>query len=238
MVTKVYRFLMVLLLLTLIAGCGEQKQPSSLIPEISQENAPLIDGTLSPGEWDAARQESFTDGSQLFLLVSGGYLYLGIHVKSPDMITGNVYINHGDEISILHTSAALGTAVYQKSADGWALNRDFTWQCRDLSDSQAAQAERRAFLQQEGWVGSIVYRGNPEELEYQTQLTGDSMRLVVAILKESDPGVRIAWPTNVKDDTLQIFPGDLPANLSFAPDTWAEISITGDGELEVKVANP
>ncbi len=235
MQSKVHWFSALLLLLTLITGCREQKQPSVLIPEVPQENAPLLDGTLFPGEWETALQEPFADGSQLFLLKSGDYLYLGIHVKPPDMITGNVYVNRGDEISILHTSAALGTAIYQKNTDGWALSRDFSWSCRDGSNSESAQAERAAFLQQEGWVGSIVYMGNLEELEYQIQLTGEPLRLVAAILKESDPGARIVWPIGVQDDTLRIFPGDLPASLSFALEEWAEIRFLHDGTLEVNI---
>jgi hypothetical protein len=229
---------MLLILLFLLPGCRGQKPPSVIIPEVPRENPPSIDGILSPGEWDEALQESFTDGSRLYLLVSGDYLYLGIQVKPLDMITGNVYINRGDEISILHASAALGTAFYQKATDSWALTQSFTWSCRDSSDSKSAQAERAAFLQQEGWIGSIVGMGNFEELEYQILLTGKSMRLVAAILKESDPGKRIMWPTGVQDDTLQKFPSDMPASLSFTLEQWAEITVNPDGGIGLKAANP
>jgi hypothetical protein len=66
---------------------------------------------MSTGEWDGAVVETFSDGSQLFLVHCDGYLYLAIRANTPEMIVGNVFVERGDEIAILHSSAALGTAL-------------------------------------------------------------------------------------------------------------------------------
>ena len=221
-----------IIMLILLIGC------QGIEPSIVPINPPIIDGILSPGEWDAARQESFTDGSQLYLMASAGSLYLGIRSNTTGLIAGNVYIALGTGISILHTSAALGTAVYQQGSVSWALTRDFTWSCRDSSNSEAARAEREAFLQQEKWVGSTSYMGIPEELEYRIQLTGEPLHLAVTFLRAADPGMRIAWPVGLQDDTLHQTPGGLPASLSFSPEEWAEITVNADGELEININNP
>ena len=151
MLTKILRFSLVMVLLTLIAGCTAQKKPGLLIPEVSQGNAPLIDGTLSPGEWDAALQESFTDGSQVSLLVSGNRLYLSIHDKPLDVIIGNVYINRDEAVSILHASAALGSAVYKKAGESWTMTKDFSWSCRDRATArQPGRSGRRSCNRRDG----------------------------------------------------------------------------------------
>jgi hypothetical protein len=90
-----------------------------------------------------------------------GYLYLGIRSKTPGMIASNVFIQRDEEVEILHTSAALGTAVYQIKMDGWHQIQDFTWRCRDTSNSENAKAEREEFLLEEGWVGVNTWLGIP-----------------------------------------------------------------------------
>ena len=113
---------------------------------IPLENTPSLDGTISPGEWDTATIETFADGSQLFLMQDGEFLYAGIRANQVGMIAGNIFIQSGDEISILHSSAALGTAVYQKGDVNWHQMRDFTWCCRNTSSSASAQVENVSIL--------------------------------------------------------------------------------------------
>ena len=158
---------------------------------VLQGNPPAIDGTISPVEWDDASIETFADGSELLLMHAGGYLYLGVRANTPGMIVGNVFINRGDEIAILHSSAALGTAIYQKGEDNWRQIQNFTWQCRDTSDSESAQAERAEFLLEEGWVAANSRMGTPEELEYRIEMAEDTLRLAVNFIRASNPNEKI-----------------------------------------------
>jgi hypothetical protein len=235
MLSKTHGISTVLLLLTLMAGCREQKQPAMLIPEVPPENSPLLDGTLSPGEWDAAREESFKGGSQLFLLTDSKYLYLGIRSNFAGMLMGNIFIQRGDTISILHTSGALGTAIYQQGPEDWRLIQDFTWQCRDTSNSQTIPVECKAFLDQEGWLGSMSYMGNPEELEYQIELTAEPMHILVVFENLEYGGLKFIWPAHLEDNSGELTHGYSPPNLPFSPEEWAEITVNRDGEVELRV---
>ena len=248
MFTRILFIVLTLLILFLSSGCHEGNvsstsvasstppaatltQAPTLLPEQSTISVPqgkplAIDGTMSPGEWDSARVETFSDGSELFLMYSEGYLYLGIRANTPEMIVGNIFIARGDEIAILHSSAALGTAVYQKGIDSWQQTREFVWCCRQTGNSEAAQAERDAFLEQDRWVAANSRIGSPNELEYQIEMTHETLRLAAIFLRASNPNVKIPWPNDLDDDCIKPTPGGMPAQLHFSPDTWATIGIS------------
>ena len=99
-------------------------------------NEAVIDGVLSPDEWGSAIQIDLVDESQLFLMHAGGYLYLGIRAK-PEPVT-SICVDQIDQVSILHSSAALGTAVYQLGDGVWEQIKDFEWCCRETTDSPQA----------------------------------------------------------------------------------------------------
>jgi len=178
---------------------------------------------MTPGEWDQARVEAFADGSELFLMHDQGYLYLGIRSKTPEMIVGNIFLNEGDKVRILHTSAALGTAVYQREVESWQQTQAFNWRCRQTDKSDAAQAERDAFLQNEGWVSINSRMGTPNELEYKIRVSGTSIRLAANLLRSSTPDVKVPWPPDLDDDCVKPTPGGLPAGMHFSTDQWAAI---------------
>ena len=187
---------------------------------------PVVDGTISPGEWSSAVIETFSDGSELLLVRNEGYLYLGIRANTQEMIVGNIFIEHGDEIVILHSSAALGTAAYQKDADRWQQTRGFVWRCRDTGDSEAAQAERDAFLQEEHWLAANSRMGTPNELEFQIEMANKTQRMAVNFMRASNPNVKIPWPNDLDDDCVRPTPGGMPAQLRFSPHKWATIDIS------------
>ena len=191
-------------------------------------NPPTIDGTHDPAEWDAATIETFADGSELLLMQADGYLYVGIQGLDPEMILANLFIQSGDEIIIMHSSAALGTAIYQKNADSWQQTQDYTWHCRSTSLGGAAQTERDEFLQQEGWVATNGRIGTPNELEYQIKIPDGDFRLAAVYIKSSPPYDKIPWPAELTDDTIMPTPGGLPETYNFSPEQWMELSFLGD----------
>ena len=75
---------------------------ADLIITIPSGNQPTLDGTISSGEWNNAIQELFSDGSELLMMHHEGYLYLGIRANTPGMIAGNIFVDQGDQVSILH----------------------------------------------------------------------------------------------------------------------------------------
>lgn len=202
---------------------SSKEQPIISVPQ----GKPLaIDGTISPGEWGSAGVETFSDGSELFLMHYEGYLYLGIRASTPEMIGGNIFIDRGDEIAILHSSAALGTAVYEKGNDGWQRSQEFVWRCRRTDSSETALAERDAFLRGEHWVAANSRMGTPHELEYQIEMTSETLRLAVIFIRASNPELKIPWPNDLDDDSIKPTLDGMPAQLHFEPDRWATIGIS------------
>ena len=139
------------------------------------------------------------------------------------MIVGNVFINRGDEIAILHSSAALGTAIYQNGEDSWQQIQNFIWRCRDTSNSESAQAERFEFLLEEDWVAANAGMGTPNELEYQIKITNQDLRLAVNFIRASNPDDKIPWPPDLGDDCIKLTPGGLPPDMHFSPELWGMI---------------
>jgi hypothetical protein len=123
---------------------GSASRPSLEVPRGA---APTIDGVLSPGEWDAARRREFTGGSHLLLMHDQGRLYIGMRAH-----IGSLCLDGGGTIAVLHSSASLGTAVYEKGEAGWKRTREFDWTCRDASDSPEARQAREEHFKRERWV--------------------------------------------------------------------------------------
>jgi formylglycine-generating enzyme required for sulfatase activity len=208
-----------------IEGATEMSLDPISVP---QGNPPTIDGTISSDEWSQAASEMFAEGSQLFLLQNGEFLYVGIRAGQPGMIAGNIYMLQGDEILVLHASAALGTAIYQKADSGWQKIQDFTWRCRHASNSQAAQAERAEFLQEENWVAANGLMGTPHELEYQIKIPAGDFRLAAVYIQASPPYQKTPWPVGLTDDTILPTPGGLPGMSHFSPQQWVKLNFTGN----------
>jgi hypothetical protein len=205
----------------LMQGCQSisQKEPvPSITPTIMEHTSPVIDGIISPGEWEDARVEHFFDDSELFLMRSEDYWYIGIRADTADMIVVNIFIAREDEIKILHASAALGTASYQKEEEAWLLTREFSWSCRDTSDSPDSRAEREAFLLSEGWVATNSYIGNPNEMEFQVKREEDVLPFAVTfmIVPGNSPTF---WPADLTDACSRPL-DQLPGRLNVTPDKW------------------
>ena len=202
----------------------ETPVPADLVIAIPYGNPPMLDGTMSADEWSDAKRELFSDGSELLLKHHEGYLYLGIRASTPGMIVGNIFMSQGDRVSILHSSAALGTAIYEKDTDGFQQTQDFVWRCRDTGNSSSAQAEREKFLGQEGWLASNSRMGTPQELEYKIAMPNGSLRLAVTFTPASDVSVRIYWPLGLTDDCIEAPQGEFPTTMQFSPSAWATVT--------------
>lgn len=194
---------------------------------ISAGNPPNLDGTLSPGEWDSARRERFSDGSELLLMQNGGYLYLGIRAHIQGVSVWSVCLDRGDEIAVLHSSAALGTAVYKRAGSGWQRTRAFDWTLRDTSNSEAARQQRGQFLEQEGWLASLGTMGKPEEVEFQLAMPQGALRLAVAFLLPPGFDKAAWWPVGPDVRDMDLLRGDAPAEARFLPERWGVVMVAG-----------
>ena len=191
-----------------------------VIPEMTEDLLPVIDGILQPGEWDHAVIEYIGEGSELYLLRSGEYLYLAVRAIPAQMIAGNVFLHEGDLITIHHTSAALGTATYQKENATYRKIEDFDWCCRSRNETAAATEAREDFFNRDGWLGINSFLGNENELEYQLRISGSVQSIAVNLIWADDPNRKQVWPAGLSDGVATPTAGGFPETMNFSPDTW------------------
>lgn len=203
----------------------EEKDLAIVVPP---GNEATIDGVLSPDEWESAIQINLVDEGQLFLMHAGGYLYLGIKAR-PEPVT-SICVDQSGQVSILHSSAALGTSIYQQGDTIWEQIKDFEWCCRDTTDSPQAQEARQTHLVKDGWVASNGRMGNPEEVEYQIAMPDDSLRLAVASIGAPNYSSVISWPEELVDDcsSLDMIGGPIPEQAQFSVEEWITLTISPD----------
>jgi len=188
--------------------------------EVPEGEIPKIDGVMSKTEWGDAWTGIFSDNSRIFLKINDGYLYLGIQAATKDMIVGNVFINHNDEIKILHSSAALGTAIYKKEGTSWKQDQPFSWRCRETGESESAIKEREDFLITDGWVAANARMGTPNELEYKILVTEETFRIAVNFIEGSKQESKNPWPIGLNDGVITPTPGGYPLEMSFNLSIW------------------
>jgi hypothetical protein len=207
--------------LALIGSACEKPDASQLFPDFTPTPSPsplIIDGIIYPREWSAAERYEIPGGGDLFLLREGEMLYLAVSGSRPGVLGANVYLDRGDQVWILHISAALGTAEYTRQGDSWSLVRDFDWQCRTVGNDQAALQERAAYFDAEGWSAPNARTGVSNQLEMQIQLQPDT-RLAISLLVPSAV-VPFVWPQGLEDDTGKTFSSGLKPELDLQPESW------------------
>ena len=217
-------FLIFIVLVSLV-GCNSETPPP-LTDELTfiapRGNSAIIDGRILPDEWGEAARVKLAYG-ELLLMQDGDYLYLGI--TSDFLGLGSVCVYWDGAISVLHSSAALGTATYVETDGGWQKTGDFVWSNRDTSNSQSAQQARQRHLEAEKWLASNGNMGEPGEMEYQIAMTDGAVRLAVTYLMSPDFISTDFWPETLADGCryFEPLPGDAPEKVNFSPETWMTV---------------
>jgi hypothetical protein len=181
-----------------------------------------IDGIFAEGEWDKALNIDLSSG-ELLLMHDGGYLYVGI--RSESLGLGSICVFWEDMISVLHSSAALGTAEYEPTDQDWQKIRNFDWTNRDTSNSERALEGRAEHLEREGWLASNGLMGNANEMEYQILMTEGRVHLAVTYLLSPEYETTDYWPQSLGPGCrdFEPMPGDPPDMASFSPETWITV---------------
>lgn len=177
-------FVVVCLVPTVCLAEGATLVPSGSVPR--------LDGTLAEGEWDDALRIPLNDTAYILLKHSDGFLYLGIQATA--MGVGSPLIVRDNEVLALHASAALGTAIYAREDSTWTLRQDFVWQCRSTGFSTNAQNERARFLEENRWLGTIGYLGEPTQCEYQIAWGSEPLAFLFLFADFTDTIHLLSWP--------------------------------------------
>ena len=185
----------------------------------------VVDGTMEESEWAAALTVDLSAQCTISFVQDGAFLYLGIRTAGRGF--GSPCLVQSDSVRVLHASAALGTAIYERDGDAWILAHDFvSWSCRDTEfDDVELSREREAFLERHGWIASTGGMGASNEIEYTISWQEETVRLLVLCYDTGSFPRTIAWPDlqGTMGPYWRLLDGNLPATMPFSPETWAEI---------------
>ncbi len=212
---------LVFVLLACVVSVASALEAKSMT--VPRGTAPVLDGTLSEGEWGDALRIPLNDQAHFLLKHADGFLFLGI--QATTMGTGSLLLVVGEEVHVLHASAALGTAIYAREGEVWDLRQDFVWQCRTLGFSNYAQNERARFLGQNGWLGTIGYLGAPTQSEYQIAWGDEPLILLFLFLEGTDPLQLLSWPLTPEAASpyLTLITGPMPTEIRCSLSDWATL---------------
>jgi hypothetical protein len=186
--------------------------------------APKIDGRIEPTEWAGSYEVPMPGAGRLMLRHDGRYLYVGIDGSAQGFPSACTV--RGDSVTIMHSSAAVGTATYARGESDWKQRHGFTFALRSRDVSAAGMQAQADFLASNGWVASNSAM-SPTQREMKISLSlfepGNAMLALGYYLGNDGPVVR--WPQSADDGctALKTVQGFLPPSIDFHPDVWARL---------------
>lgn len=187
--------------------------------------AVTLDGRVDEAEWKAASSQTLEGGGTVRLMFGDKLLYVGI--RGPAAGMAHVCVGSSDEVRILHVSAAVGSALYRQSGGSWTLRSPFSWSLRETGLTGAPADARMAYLQKEGWVGTVTRMGRDtdRELIIDRSRFRSPLRLAVAYVTTTTSGEAggvSRWP-DLRDNCSdqRTVAGHLPDTAKFLVNDWA-----------------
>ena len=173
---------------------------------------PAVDGILDAGEWAGSTTVTMSDDSSLHWMHDGRTLYVALESGAVGAV--NLAISAADETWILHSSAALGSALYLPGDGIWELSHGFDWCCRSTTDDSA----RLLLLEEEGWQANIGFTGDDGIVEYEVTLPWDGADVAVSYLTDSETSA--FWPVDLSAEAREQLVGPWSDGRAFSIDEW------------------
>ncbi len=190
-----------------------------------------VDGGLDQNEWHGAVVLPVEGGPGRVLLKHDGKDLL-VGISGSGRGWSHLAVTRGDEVVILHASAALGQAVFRRGEDGkWNPSNEFDWALRNIGLDEDAEAQRTAYHKAHGWVASTVELRTPNHYEYRVsrEVFADG---TLSLIYATDADSPIYWPAGLDDDvrSRELVFGNLPPGVSFDPATWSRLTFQPEPE--------
>jgi len=196
--------------------------------QVPMGSEPVLDGTLSDGEWDDAATIELGLDAMLFMKCVDELLFLGI--RGTTMGIPSPLILRNEDVQVLHASAALGTGIYSLQEDTWTQTQAFDWQCRSRGFSSSAVAAREAFFESERWLGTIGFLGSRTHFEYKIEVEGATLLMLFLYMEATDPLSILSWPATPQgvEPYLPLITGPIPEQIEIDFGMWANLSLDLD----------
>jgi hypothetical protein len=179
-----------------------------------------------------AQPATLINGGDMTVRRDGSILHVSI--VGPRAGLASLCVGDATQVRILHASAAVGDALFEKVNDGWKLKHGFEWRLRDASQGLTADAasppvpasanDPEAYFAEKGWVANANRRGSGPR-NFRIRLTDRTQYLGVTFLAMGEPMTVSYWPATMNDDCKQmkIGQGHLPEVAQFKPETWTRL---------------
>lgn len=126
----------------------------------------------------------------------------------------NLVLATDNDVWVLHSSAALGSALYLPADGVWELSHGFDWCCRSATNDSA----RLQLLDDDGWQANIGFTGDEGIVEYEVILPWDGALVAVSYLTDTETSA--FWPTDLSAEARDQLVGPPPSERSFNHDEW------------------
>jgi len=181
---------------------------------------PVVDGVLDAGEWDGSTTVTMTDASSVHWMYEDDVIYVALESTAIGAV--NLLIATEDEVWILHSSAALGSALYLPADGMWELSHGFDWCCRSATN----ESSRLQLLDEEGWQANIGFTGDDGIVEYEVTLPWNGALVAVSYLTDTETSA--FWPADLSSEARDQLVGPPPPERNFNLDEWYTlVSIEG-----------
>jgi hypothetical protein len=179
-----------------------------------------------------AQQASLINGGEVTVRRDGAILHVSI--VGPRAGLASLCVGDATQVRILHASAAVGDALFEKADGGWKLKHGFEWRLRDAAPGSTAAAasvptsasanDPEAYFAEKGWVANAD-RGGSAPRNFRIRITDRTQYLGVTFLAVGAPMTVSYWPATLDDDCRQIKigQGHLPEVAQFKPETWMRV---------------
>lgn len=180
---------------------------------------PAIDGRLGDEEWAAAAKAPMSDGGVVRMLPHGDALFVA--VKGPRPGLASLCVAKGNSVRILHASAAVGEATFERWGDMWMKRAGFEWGIRDSpTRGPTPVGAQNEWVSRSGWIANASAAGSPER---EFKIAAKAVDYIgVTFLSIDQPMAVTYWPTTMNDDcrTVKVAQGYLPDTAKFDPKSW------------------
>jgi hypothetical protein len=149
---------------------------------------------------------------------------LRVTVTGPRAGLASLCVGDDSRVRILHASAALGEATYEKSGDRWMLKSGFEFKLRDARTGPPSEADRAQYLSTMGWVANASRAGDPVRA-FTVHVSERTRFLAVTFLATDEPMTLSHWPASMDDGCreMKVAQGYLPDTAQFRPAGWHRI---------------
>lgn len=187
----------------------------------------VTDGKIGIAEWREAQEFSLMGGGKIFFKYDGALLHVG--VRGSEKGWCHLYLSEGagDEIRVLHASAALGAVVYSRStSDLWQPENSFVWNLREkVFDEQTVQ-NLAVYLAENGWKANNNNIGGGNEIEFSIRIeVAKRKKYKFAAVYKSDGKKLQFFPAALAGDALnlELLYGKTPMDLDFKVKNWTDL---------------